>query len=103
MGRLAGAQFAFVIVTTVAVGFLSLPTLAEAASKSKTKDVALKNAIVACKAEAKGKKVKWLGRRKFVNQCVAEILKDRPKMDLIRLLKDHPDMKELPMQNWDAI
>ena len=102
MSRLATAQLTC-LIAMLAVGAAWMPTLAEAASKSKTNDTALKAAIVACKAEARGKKVRWLGRRKYVNHCVAESLKDHPKMDLIRLLKDHPDMKELPMQQWDAM
>ncbi|MGV7216629.1 hypothetical protein [Bradyrhizobium sp. UFLA05-112] len=35
---------------------------------TKAEKVALKQAIVACKAEAKGRKVNWLSRRKYVNQ-----------------------------------
>jgi hypothetical protein len=29
--------------------------------------------------------------------------KDRPNVDVIQLLKNHPDMKDLPMEQWDAI
>ena len=70
---------------------------------SKAEQVALRQAIVACKAEAKGKKVRWLSRRKYVNTCVQEALKDFPKMDIIRALKDHPDMKGLPTQEAPAL
>ena len=42
-----------------------MPWPAEAASPSKADKAALKRAIVACKAEAKGKKIKWLSRRKY--------------------------------------
>lgn len=76
---------------------------AEAAAPTKAEKVALKQAIVACKAEAKGKKIAWLSRRKYVNHCVAEALKDHPNIDVIRLLKEHPEMRDLPMDNWDAI
>lgn len=65
---------------------------------SKAEQVALKQAVVACKAEAKGKKVRWLSRRKYVNTCVQQALKDYPKIDVIRVLRDHPDMKGLPTQ-----
>src|SRR5262245_48422353 len=65
---------------------------------SKAEQVALKQAIVACKAEAKGKKVRWLSRRKYVNTCVQQALKDLPNIDTIRVLKDHPDMKGLPTE-----
>jgi hypothetical protein len=62
----------------------------------KVDKVALKQAIIACKAEARGKKVKWLARRKYVNNCVAQAL-NRPSIEVIQLLKNHPDMKELPI------
>jgi hypothetical protein len=61
---------------------------------------ALKRAIVACKAEAKGKKIKWLSRRKYVNNCVKEAMKDHPNMDITTLLKDHPDLTDLPVERW---
>ena len=70
---------------------------------SKSEQVALKQAIVACKAEAKGKKVRWLSRRKYVNTCVQQALKDYPKIDVIRVLKDHPDMKGLPVQEAPSL
>jgi hypothetical protein len=70
---------------------------------SKAEQVALRQAIVACKAEAKGKKVPWLSRRKYVNTCVQEALKDHPNVDIIRALKDHPDMKGLPVERAPAI
>ena len=42
-----------------------MPWPAEAASPSKADKAALKRAIAACKAEAKGKKIKWHARRKL--------------------------------------
>lgn len=54
----------------------------EAAALTKVEKVALKQAIVACKAEAKGKKIKWLSRRTYVNQCVVTALKERPSIDV---------------------
>jgi hypothetical protein len=46
------------------VGIVALmPWPAESASTSNVDKAALKRAIVACKAEAKGKKIKWLSRR----------------------------------------
>jgi hypothetical protein len=65
---------------------------------SKAEQVALRQAIVACKAEAKGKKVRWLSRRKYVNTCVQEALKGYPNIDLTSVLKNHPDMKSLPTE-----
>jgi hypothetical protein len=102
MSRFATALFTCIIAMVLASGTALMPTPSEAASLTKADKVALKQAIVACKAEAKGKKVKWLARRKYVNHCVVEALKGRPGMDVIQLLKDHPDMKDLPMEQWDA-
>jgi hypothetical protein len=78
---------------------------AEAAAPPQTKaqKVAVKQAIVACKAEAKGNKIAWLSRRKYVNRCVAEALKEHPTVDVIQILKEHPQMRDLPMDNWDSI
>jgi hypothetical protein len=74
---------------------------AEAARMTKTEKVALKQAVVACKAEAKGK-IKWLARGKYVNQCVVAALKDHPGMDIQRMLTEHPEMRDLPAEQWDA-
>ncbi|KYH00303.1 hypothetical protein SE91_18910 [Bradyrhizobium sp. DOA1] len=78
---------------------------AEAAAPPLTKaqKVAVKQAIVACKAEAKGQKIAWLSRRKYVNRCVADALKEHPTIDVIQILKQHPEMRDLPMDNWDSI
>jgi hypothetical protein len=64
---------------------------------------ALKQAISSCKSEAKGKKVPWLQRRKYVKGCVVEALKDKPNIDVTTLLKNHPDMKDLPAESSDAM
>ena len=103
MSRFAAALFTCIFAMVLASGTALMPAPAEAASMSKADKVALKEAIIACKAEARGKKVKWLARRKYVNHCVAQALKDRPSIDVIQLLKNHPDMKDLPMEQWDAI
>ena len=49
-----------------------------------------------------GREVKWLARRKYVNNCVTEALKGRPHIDVMDVLKTHPDMKDLPMEKYDA-
>ncbi|MET4220816.1 hypothetical protein ACVWWG_006301 [Bradyrhizobium sp. LB7.2] len=94
----------FKVTSFVAVLFVSVaavvPKPAEAASPSKADKIALKRAIVVCKAEAKGKKIKWLSRRKYVNNCVAEAMKDHPSMDVSTLLKQHPDLTDLPVEQW---
>ena len=43
-----------------------------------------------------------LRRRKYVNNCVTQALKDRPNIDVMDVLKSHPDMKDLPMEKYDA-
>jgi hypothetical protein len=101
MSRFAAALITCIIAMVVAGGTALMPAPAEAAGMSRAEKVALKEAIISCKAEAKGKKVKWLARRKYVNHCVAQAL-NRPTVDVIQLLKDHPDMKDLPMEQWDA-
>jgi hypothetical protein len=80
-----------------------MPTTAEAApGKAAPVSKADKAALVTCKARAKGEKVKWLARRKYVNNCVTEALKGRPHIDVMDVLKNHPDMKDLPMEKYDA-
>jgi hypothetical protein len=103
MSRFITAPFTCIIAMALAGGTGLMPTSAEAASISRADKVVVKEAIIACKAEAKGKKVKWLARRKYVNHCVAEALKDRPNIDVIQLLKNHPDLIDLPAEQWDAI
>src|SRR5215217_7732249 len=102
MSRFVAALFTCIIAMVLASGTALMPAPAEAASMSKADKVALKQAIIACKAEAKGKKVKWLARRKYVNNCVAQAL-NRPSIDVIQLLKNHPNMKDLPKEQYDAI
>jgi hypothetical protein len=102
MSRFAVALFTCIIAMVLASGTASMAAPTEAANMSKADKVALKEAITACKAEARGNKVKWLARRKYVNHCVAQAL-NRPTIDVIQLLKNHPDMKDLPMEQSDAI
>ena len=99
MSRLITALSTSMIFIAIAGG------VAEAAAPplSKAQKVAVKQAIVACKAEAKGKKIAWLQRRKYVNGCVAQALKEHPNIDVIMILKEHPEMRDLPMDNWDSI
>lgn len=92
------------VASIIAVLFVSIaavmPWPAEAASPSKADKAALKRAIVACKAEAKGKKIKWLSRRKYVNNCVTEAMKSHPNIDVTTMLKDRPDLTDLPVEEW---
>ena len=82
------------LVTTVLSG-----TAVEAAL-TKAEKVALKQAVVACKAEAKGKKIKWLSRRKYVNQCVVTALKEHPSINIARMLKEKPELTKIPVEQW---
>jgi len=87
----------------ITVAFTMGATLtAESARMTKADKVALNQAVVACKAEAKGKKIKWLARRKYVNQCLVAALNDHPNMDIQRMLKEHPEMRDLPAEQWDT-
>jgi hypothetical protein len=90
-------------VVAIAVGSGSALRPAAAATLTPAEKTALKEAIASCKSEAKGKKIAWLKRRKYVSNCVVEALKDRPNIDVMTLLKKHPDMKELPAEQSDAM
>ena len=63
------------IATVLISGTAFAPTPAEAATDVR---MALKDATVACKAEAKDQKMGWLARRKYVNNCVARTVKLTP-------------------------
>jgi hypothetical protein len=107
MSRFATALWTCLTVAALAGSTALMPTAAKAAPGkaahvSKADKAALKTAIVTCKARAKGEKVKWLARRKYVNNCVTEGLKGRPHIDVMDMLKSHPDMKDLPMEKYDA-
>jgi hypothetical protein len=100
MTRFRKALFTCSIATAIVYIAALTPTPAAAASVSKADKAALKRAIAACKAEAKGKKIKWLSRRKYVNNCVTDAMKDHPNMDVMTLLKQHPDLTKLPVERW---
>lgn len=96
------SRFATILVASViAFGLGGGATLAQTAGK--TDKVLLKEAIVSCKAEAKGKKIAWLKRRKYVSNCVVEALKDRPSINVLQMIKAHPEMRELPEDKSDAM
>ena len=97
MARFSTVLFASILATALFSGTAFMPTPAEAAKMSMADKTALKQANVACKAEAKGKKIWWPASRKFVNNCVKEALKDHPNINVIELQTEHP-MKRLPEQ-----
>jgi len=92
-----------VFACVVAAGLAGGSMMASAATLTPAERTALKQAISSCKSEAKGKKVPWLQRRKYVKGCVVEALKDKPNIDVMTLLKTHPDMKDLPAESSDAM
>ena len=98
MSHLATALSAGIVATVLVSGTAFMPMPAEAAKMSKLDRVALKEATVACKAEAKGKKVRWPVSRKFINNCVTTALKNHPSINVLQLSKEHPNMKRLRVQ-----
>jgi hypothetical protein len=89
-----------IAIGVLGAGAVLISTPAEAARPSRAEKTALKQAIVACKAEAKGKKIKWLSRRKYVNNCVIEAMKDHARIDVVTLLKHYPNLTKLPLEQW---
>jgi len=93
----APALFAGIVATVLVSGTTFMPTPAEAAKTSSPDRVALNEATVACKAKAKakGQKISWLARRKFISSCVTETLREHPSMDINQLHRE-PNVKGLP-------
>jgi len=100
MSRFISTPMTCIVAMAFMMGAALMPSPAESARLTKAEKVALKQAIVACKAEAKGRKVKWLARRKYVNNCVSEALKEHPNVDVIRLIKEYPNITSLPVEKW---
>ena len=100
MTRFHKALFTCGIATAIVCGAVSTPTPAEAANVSNADKAALKRAIVACKAKARGRNIRWLSRRRYVNNCVTEAMRDRPYMNIRTLLTEHPELTDLPVENW---
>jgi len=75
MNHFARTLSAGFIATALVSGSAFEPTPVEAASDIR---MALKDATVACKAEAKDQKMGWFARRKYANNCVARTVKLTP-------------------------
>ena len=73
MYRFGTALSAGIIATVFVSSTAFVP--AEAATADR---VALKEATVACKAEAKDKNIRWPASRKYVKNCLARTLKRTP-------------------------
>ena len=78
MYHFATALCAGIIATALVGGIAFTPTAAEAATTSGADKAALKEATVACKAEAKEKKIRWPASRKYVSDCIARAVKLTP-------------------------
>ena len=90
------------VLSTCLIAVVLAGTAVEAVPLTRAEKVALKQAIVACKAEAKGKKIKWLSRRKYVNECVTTALKEHPSIDVARMLDEKPELTDIPVEQWPA-
>ena len=93
--RFARLSFVSIVATAIIGSVAMVPAFAQEDKLSKADQVALKHAIASCKSEAKAKKVKLLSRRQYVIDCV-QALKDRPQVNVPEVLKNHPDLKNLP-------
>ena len=67
-----------VIAVVLVIGLALMPAPADAAKTSNADKAALNEATIACKAEAKDKKIRWPASRKFVSTCVAKSIKLTP-------------------------
>lgn len=91
MSNSAIGLFVCVLATTF-IGGAALAD-AQAAKLSNADKIAIKQATVSCKAEARGKKIRWPKSRTYVKDCLKESLKDRPNVDLNKLDVDYRDMQ----------
>ena len=65
MYRFATVIFAGIVATVPVIGIAFMPTPADAAKTSSADKAALKETTLACKAEAKDKKIRWPASRKI--------------------------------------
>jgi hypothetical protein len=93
MSHVATNLLAGAIATILVAGVVGSTPVA--AKVSKAEKVALKQATVACKAEARGKKIRWLARRKFVKTCIVRALKEHPDIDITKLIREYPNLEGL--------
>jgi hypothetical protein len=98
MSHFARGLSVSVVATLLASSVVFPPTYAGATKISQADKRALVEATASCKAEAKGKKIRWPSSRSYVRNCVNEALKNHPNISVIQLYIDHPDMKRLPVE-----
>jgi hypothetical protein len=67
------------ILAAVVAGAVAFISAATAAPKlSEADDIAIKEAIGSCKAEAKAKKIRFPASRSFLRDCVTETIRNNP-------------------------
>jgi hypothetical protein len=91
-----------VFVAALAAGFVLSTGAADAQRASAADKAAVKQATRSCKAEAKGKKVPLLQRRKYVKGCLVQALRDRPNVDVNAVMKTI-STRELPGSDGDSL
>jgi hypothetical protein len=79
MYRFAALISAGFLGTAVVFGTAFMPIPANAARMSSADKAAIKEATLACKADAKEKRIRWPASRKFVSNCVAMHVKLSPE------------------------
>lgn len=83
MPRLSKVLSAGLIFSGIAIA----ATAAVARSATKQESILLKQAAAECKAIAKANRLGWRARRKFMQSCVNEKLKQHSDLDVRSLLK----------------
>jgi len=78
MSHFTGSLSAGILAAVVAgaVAFISAATAAPKLSEAD--DIAIKEAIDSCKAEAKAKKIRFPASRSFLRDCVTETIRNNP-------------------------
>ncbi len=92
MSYFARGLFTGVVAAAVIGGIALVSPQAEAAAMSRADKAALNEATATCKHEAKGKKIHWPASRRYVRECVTEILKNHPNISVIQMYIDHPNL-----------
>jgi hypothetical protein len=87
-----------VIAMALVAGTALMSSPAEALTKAEK--AAWKQANVACKAQAKGKKLGWFARRRFVKGCLVQALKGYPNIN-INIMMRGVTGKPLPVTHVD--
>ena len=95
MSRFVKAVSAGFIVAGI-FGGIALPSSPAEARATQEEKALLRKTVAECKAEAKGKKLKWGERRKWVRSCVTVKLEKHPGVNVQELLRTYPDFDKMP-------